>query len=135
MKRSFVAAALLVLVSAQMAAAQMPAAKPNPKAQVPDHPISMGPLTPTPEIWFYEQALRAYNDPKTAVRHKAEADAAARRDRIAAQSWYGMSKSRPTANPVPHMSGIYSPAFMGNSRTPNYWTAPSSVVVVPHTTY
>ncbi|MBS0207369.1 MAG: hypothetical protein JSS27_00310 [Planctomycetes bacterium] len=129
MKRTWMTAALLVMVGFQMAAAEN--RRTTAKDATTDHPVSMGPVTPTPEMWFYEQAARDYNDPKMAVRHKAEYDAAQRRERIAAQSWYGMSKARPTANPVPHMSGIYSPAFTGNTRAHGEWQAPASVVVLP----
>jgi hypothetical protein len=74
----------------------------------------------TPDMWYYEQAQREYNNPKLAVRHKAEVEAALRQQRIAARDWYGVSNSRPIANPTPS-HGTYSPRFISNSRNPFLW--------------
>ncbi len=57
--------------------------------------LSPGELSATPEMWFYEQALRQYQDPKTAVRQKAEFRVAERQRRLAALKWYGLSNARP----------------------------------------
>ena len=57
--------------------------------------MSPGEVTATPEMWFYEQALQRYDDPKYAIRAAAEQRAAQRRARIAAMEWYGYSNSRP----------------------------------------
>ncbi len=57
----------------------------------------------TPEMWFYLQELRRYEDPAAAQRRRAELTAAARRSRIMARQWYGISNLRPSANPVPWM--------------------------------
>lgn len=73
-------------------------------------------LTPSemsPELYLYLHEQRRLDDPKQAVRRKAEARSAARDSRIAAMKWYGMSNARPQANPVPFM-GTYSPAWVGN---------------------
>ena len=55
--------------------------------------ISPGEVTATPEMWFYEQAIRRYDDPKNAVRAAAEFKANQRRARIAAMDWYGYSNT------------------------------------------
>ncbi|PQO34159.1 hypothetical protein DTL21_11505 [Bremerella cremea] len=57
----------------------------------------------TPEMWFYLQEMRRYDDPALARRRRAELTAAARRARLFSQQWYGISNLRPTANAVPMM--------------------------------
>ena len=79
--------------------------------------ISPGELTPTPEMWFYQQYHQQYQDPKTAVRAKAEERSAQRRARLAAMRWFGFSNSRPRAGTDPVHSD-YSPAW--TSRSANY---------------
>jgi hypothetical protein len=69
---------------------QRPAEKPNPMTS-----LSPGELKATPEMWFYEQYLRQYQDPKMAVRAKAEFDCLQRQRRIAARKWFGLSLARP----------------------------------------
>jgi len=60
--------------------------------------IATSPLTPTPEMWFYQQYINQYQDPHTMVRKNAELAAAHRRGRIEARRWYGFSNMRPVAN-------------------------------------
>lgn len=80
----------------------------------------LNPSQVTPELYLYMQELRRHDDPKQAVRRKAEARSAARDARIAAMKWYGMSNSRPQVNPVPFM-GTYSPTWVGNGRDRYDW--------------
>ena len=83
-------------------------------SQVPspsDYQLSPG---ESPEIWLYLQQMRRYDDPKQAVRRKAEFRAAQRRNRLAAMKWFGLSNSRPQASAVP-WSGTYSPQWSSNS--------------------
>jgi hypothetical protein len=82
--------------------------------------ISLGELSPTPEMWFYEQALRQYEDPKFMVRQKAEFKAVQRARRLAALQWYGYSNSRPRTSPDP-MYGTASPRWSSNSYDPFRW--------------
>lgn len=77
-------------------------------------------VAPTPEMWFYEQERTRYDDPKLAVRRKAEARGQQRADRLAAMKWYGLDNSRPTAAPIPWMSST-SPYWGSNSYDPNRW--------------
>ena len=80
-------------------------------------------LTPsqvTPEIYLYMHEQRRHDDPKQAVRRKAEARSASREARITAMKWYGMSNARPQGNPVPFM-GSYSPAWIGNGHDRYDW--------------
>ncbi len=101
--------------------------------------ISAGEVAPTPDMWFYQQYLQQYQDPKTAVRHSAEYRAFQRQSRLAARQWYGLSNARPVAGCDP-IHGDYSPGWTGRSHIyPFRWTAPgfAAVVVRPEsrTTY
>ena len=78
--------------------------------------ISPGEVTPTPEMWFYEQNRREYLDPKLAVRRNAEYHAANRQARLAAMKWFGLSNMRPQANSDP-FHGDYSARWTSN----NFW--------------
>jgi hypothetical protein len=127
--------------------AQKPAAKPQPiapaigssvdkssaKTQTDVTTISPGELKPTPEMWFYEQYMRQYQDPKMAVRANAEFRAEQRARRIAAMQWFGFSNSRPQACPDP-IHGDWSPGWTSNNPTyPYRWTGvgPSWYVARP----
>ena len=91
--------------------------------------ISPGEVTATPEMWFYEQAIRRYDDPKNAVRAVAEQKANQRRARIAAMDWYGMSNLRPSSGIDP-FAGPLSPTWIGNGYYPNQWVAPARPTAV-----
>lgn len=83
--------------------------------------VSWGQLQPTADMWLYEQTKADYLDPKLAVRRKAEQKTAQRAGRIAAMKWYGLSNSRPVANPTP-MCGVYSPGWHANHYNSYRWT-------------
>ena len=68
--------------------------------------ISPGEVSPTPEMWLYQQQLRQYQDPKMAVRRRAEFRADQRQQRLAAQRWAGYSPSRPPAVSDPFNSSL-----------------------------
>jgi len=92
--------------------------------------ISPGELAPTPEMWFYEQYLSQYQDPKVAVRLKAEFRSAQRQGRIAARRWFGLSNARPTASSDP-IHGEYSPRWTSNNgHYPNRWNGRGGTIVV-----
>jgi hypothetical protein len=76
--------------------------------------FSPGELKPTPEMWFYEQYMRQYMDPKMAVRAKAEFKADQRQRRLEAMRWFGYSNSRPRVSPDP-FNGDYAPAWTSNN--------------------
>ena len=84
----------------------------------------------TPEIWFYQEQLRRYEDPRVTIRQNAEQRAEQRRARIAAMKWYGFSNSRPQANPTP-WGAAYSPMWTSNSANPFHWTGgrPTTIIV------
>jgi hypothetical protein len=95
--------------------------------------ISPGDVTATPDMWFYEQSLRQYNDPKSVVRQKAEFRTAERMRRMAALRWFGFSNSRPMAGVDP-IHGDYSPQWSsGNVYQPFRWAGgrTSTIVVTP----
>jgi hypothetical protein len=98
-------------------------------AQVSAPTLSPGELQATPEMWFYEQAQRRYDDPKNAVRANAEFRALQRSRRLAALRWFGLSNSRPRANPDP-VHGNYSPRWVGNGYSPSHWTAGGTATIV-----
>jgi hypothetical protein len=98
------------------AAVEKPIAKSqaNADARAPLTAISPGDIKATPEMWFYEQYMRQYQDPKMAVRARAEFEADQRQRRMAAMHWFGMSNSRPRAASDP-FHGEYSPSWASNN--------------------
>lgn len=120
MKRLTFALSTLFLLSAIPAMAQQrvpppprPAKQPAAKAPL-TLGISPGEVTATPEMWFYQQELQQYQDPKLAVRKKAEFRADQRLRRMAALKWFGFSNQRPKAGTDPYDSD-YSPSWTGNN--------------------
>lgn len=92
--------------------------------------FSMGQLSPTPEMWFYEQYLRQYQDPRVAVRSAAEFRAEQRQRRLAAAKWYGISNQRPSAA-VDSVHSDYSPGWTsGSANYPYRWGGPSASSIV-----
>lgn len=92
--------------------------------------ISPGELTPTPEMWFYEQHLRELQDPEFAVRQKAEFRSEQRQSRMAARRWFGFSNLRPTAG-TELIHGDAGPRWTSNNGTyPNRWSGANATVVV-----
>ena len=132
---------LLVALGIISLAADLSAREPGRVQQASTNPtdlqvISPGEVTATPEMWFYEQELRRYEDPKYAIRARAEQKSAQRLARIAAMKWYGLSNSRPRANPDP-VHGVYSPQWISNGYSPFQWPGPSNstiIVDVPRST-
>ncbi len=92
--------------------------------------ISAGEVAATPEMWFYQQYRQQYEDPKSAVRRKAEFRATQREQRIAARKWFGFSNLRPMAgSDIIH--GDYSPSWTsGNIYHPFRWSGFGPAVVV-----
>jgi hypothetical protein len=99
--------------------------------------VSSGEVKATPEMWFYEQQMKLYLDPKMAVRRAAEFRADQRRRQIAAMQWFGYSNLRPRVSPDPY-NGDYAPTWTGNnSYYPNRWmgTGAPLIVVRPELIY
>lgn len=111
MKGLFLPACLLIVAAVGLqASAQQPANENGGSAD----------STLTPEMWYYQQQLERYDDPKTAVRRNAEFRARQRMARLETMKWYGLSNARPMASPTPFTS-MYSPTWLSNSRRPYAW--------------
>lgn len=129
-------AMLAVLAIAATAGAQNPRVRRN-TSRPTDPQISLGELTPTPQMWMYEQQRRDHLDPKLARRRRAEFVAAQRHRRMAARKWFGFSNSRPVASHTP-FTGEYSPAWRSNGYIPFNFKAyggPDPTVIVEEGTY
>jgi hypothetical protein len=75
--------------------------------------VSTGELKATPEMWFYEQAMRQYKDPKAQVRAREEFRTQQRIRRLESMRWFGFSNSRPQASGDP-WNYDYSPHWVSN---------------------
>jgi hypothetical protein len=117
MKRLASAPVLIFLLAALPAQAE----KPTPPHLGLDSTVSAGELKATPEMWFYDQQLRQYQDPKAMVRQKAEYHAQQRAHRIESMKWFGFSNSRPAVSNDP-VNGDYSPHWTSNANYyPSRW--------------
>lgn len=129
MLRSAIFAAVILAAAPLMA--QQPtnktAASPSDQPQV-NRPAEMPANMPI-EVWQYMESMKRYEDPKMAVRRKAEQRAAAREARLASQRWYGVSPLRPMASPLPFM-GTAAPMWAGNTWDPYRWVAPRQATIV-----
>jgi hypothetical protein len=115
MKRLTIALTLSLLLMAVAAQAERPVVA----GLGFDSAASPGELKPTPEMWFYEQAMRQHMDPKMAVRAQAEVRAEQRQRRLESMRWFGFSNTRPQASSDP-FHGDYSPKWVAN---PGYYPA------------
>jgi hypothetical protein len=129
--KKFLSAAVCgLLLTAVPAFAQAPRAKERAAASVKpgaaekDAGISAESLSmsqTTPEMWLYLQEMHRHDDPKAAVRRKAEFRTAERLRRMAAREWFGYSNARPFVNPEPFHSS-YSPRWAANNAMrPDQW--------------
>jgi len=119
---------LLVVMMAMSAEAQAPAE--NNSSMRFSGGITPGEVTATPEMWFYQEQMNRRDDPKEAVRRKAEFRTAQREARLAARRWYGVSLSRPTTSTA-IMNGESAAVWTGSDPLyPYRWRNTSPVVVV-----
>ena len=101
-----------------------------------DEPVALEAQAPVPtmpqstEMWLYERERERYEDPKTAIRRKAELKSVQRAERLAALQWYGMSNSRPTYNLTPFFGGYQSGFWGSNTYDPSRWRPITPYVVV-----
>lgn len=131
LRLSCVPLALVVLsVAAAVARAQQPPSPQPPAARSAEGYVgTTGAVTPTPEMWFYEQEVNRYDNPKVMVHERAEWRANQRRSRLAASKWYGNSNSRPMVSPFPWFGG-YGPFWGSNTYDPLRWQPSGGTVVV-----
>jgi hypothetical protein len=127
MKLLFASTFIVALLAPAVGSAQSP----RPARDGGDREISVGEIAPTQEMWFYQQELKRHQDPKQAIRRRAEYRAAQRERRLASQEWFGISPLRPNANHTPSMGGMYSPGWAGNSRDPFRWMPQTPTIVIP----
>ncbi|MDX1963506.1 MAG: hypothetical protein SFX18_10155 [Pirellulales bacterium] len=97
----------------------------QPADQLPIKPtISSGSstveVTPTPEMWFYDQERRRQENPVIQSQLRAMQIAEARQARLTALRWFGYSNSRPRAGTDP-VHGSYAPRWVGNGEVPGEW--------------
>ena len=83
-----------------------------------------------PEMWFYEQSMRNYQNPALAVRERAEFRGAQRQSRIASRQWYGISNARPRAGTDPLHSDYGQTWSSGDGYHPLRWSGGATTVVV-----
>ena len=139
LRLSCVPLALLVFSVATAIRAQEPPSPMPPSAQPPaarsteGYVATTGAVTPTPEMWFYEQEVNRYDNPKVMVHERAEWRANQRRSRLAASKWYGISNSRPMVSPFPWFGG-YGPFWGSNTYDPLRWQPSNGTVVVARPT-
>lgn len=129
MKKLITATACGLVLAAVPVFAQSPrAAAKHQAADKESHTANGSSLSEMPpELWLYTQEMRRRDDPKEAVRRKAEYRTAQRQRRIAAREWFGYSNSRPTANldpwdtsHSPHWTAnnaLHPYQWVGNNRT------------------
>lgn len=128
---SFTRIALVLVIAGQSlgrseAAAQEPIDEP-----VQDEQFSASSVTPTPEMWLYQQEIMRQQDPSVAVRQRAEFVANQRRRRLASQRWLGYSKLRPMVSPTPWLS-TWSPRWSGSTGRVYVWTSTPTAQTTPH---
>lgn len=93
------------------------------EAGTPVAPPSLSQMTP--EMWLVMEEMRRHDDPREAVRRKAEYRSAQRMRRIASREWFGYSNMRPVANPIPWFNN-YSPRWTSNNAMrPEQWSGNS----------
>jgi hypothetical protein len=111
--------------------------RPNDPPVIQGNIPGVSPAQMTPEMYLYLHQLQRYEDPKQAVRRKAELKTAQRNQRLAAQKWFGVSNARPMASAQPFMD-LYSPRWIGNGYNAFDWRgaegADVNVLVVEPTT-
>lgn len=122
---------LVCTLMALLAAVPARGEKPTNAPPVFSGTISPGELTPTPEMWFYEQEMRQYMDPQMMVRRRAEALADQRSQRLATRRWFGYSGLRPRVNSDP-FDADGTPRWVSNdASSPNGWRGQAPTVVLP----
>jgi hypothetical protein len=121
--------ALSMGLSLALLASRGYAQKPAPPANDLRRDLTTSQPATTPEMWLYEQERSRYEDPKAAVRRKAELRAWQRAERLAAMKWYGQSNSRPVISATPH-TDTYGAGWVSNTPNPYEWRGGSASAVV-----
>ena len=82
--------------------------------------VSWGQMTPTPSMWYYEQEMKHYMDPKMMARRKAEYQARQRYLRLASRRWFGFSLLRPRWSTMPWSQPL-APHWVATYHDPYAW--------------
>jgi hypothetical protein len=110
--------AVLLVATGTMALAGNPVEKARPTSGTA---IAAGELTPTPDMWFYQQYQQQYQNPKEMVHRNADFKAAERLRRLNSQKWFGASNQRPKVTSDPY-NGDYTASWVSsNPFYPNRW--------------
>lgn len=126
-----IAVALLVVLMAIPAQVQAPAE--NESTMRFSGGITPGEVTATPEMWFYQEQMLRRDDPKEAVRRKAEFRTAQREARIESRRWFGVSLMRPMTSTA-IMDGEAAAVWTGGDPFyPYRWPGRTPAIVVHRT--
>ena len=126
--RRFALALVVGLLPTTLAFGQQPSERLAPESPARETGRMMSPGE-TQEMWFYEQQRRRSEDPQAIVRANAQQRAAERHARLAAMAWFGMSNSRPRANPDP-VHGPYSAHWVSNGYQQAEWVGVGGTTVI-----
>ena len=131
MSRHLLALAIVALAASNLRAEQPKVLQTSASGAAPAEmtTISTNQVTATPDMWFYEQEMRRYDDPRTAIRAQAALKTAQRNARLAAMQWYGLSNSRPLSSCDP-FHGVYSPRWVSNGYMPSEWIPAGSTTIL-----
>ncbi len=131
MRRCLLASALLVSFAAGTAQAQNPVLRRAPEINQSTLSIPAAQTPANLDLWFYQQQWKNQQDPKQAIRRRAERRAHQRENRLAALKWYGCSNTRPMASHTP-FTHTYSPRWTGPTGDPFRWQGSvQQTIVVP----
>ena len=123
-----IAGALLVVLMAMPTQAQTPAESGSTLRF--SGGITPGEVTATPEMWFYQQQMNRWDNPKEAIRRKAEFRSAQREARLASRRWFGVSLARPMTSTAV-LNGEHAATWTGGSPLhPYQWSGAAPVVIV-----
>jgi hypothetical protein len=126
MKRLFLAVAITLLLSSGLAVAQDRILESDLQYQPSPSDIQVQPGV-SPQMWLYLEEMKRQDDPRLAVRRKAEYRADQRMKRIATRQWFGVSAARPQASVTPFTGGDYSQFWGGNSSNSYRWIGVGNV--------
>ena len=137
MKRILSSALFVLAVACGSVCFGQPPAPPHARDFGAEDPANGQTPSMSSDVWLYVQEQRRHDDPKEAVRRKAEFKADQRARRLATMKWFGYSNLRPQASTIPIM-GVYSPTWTGNHTSPYRWVGssgysyPSTAIIIEH---
>ena len=118
-----------VALWALLAAGAWAQEKQGSTARIVEPAVSWGQMTPTPSMWYYEQQMKHYMDPKMMARRKAEFRARQRYLRLASRRWFGISLMRPRWSSMP-WSQLLAPHWVSHPAHPFAWPGSTQTTIV-----